>query len=486
MKKFFSSYKKMSVVAKASLWFLVCTIIQKCLALLTTPIFTRIMDTEQYGYFSTYLSFTTILTVILTFNFDTCAYMNGISKFDDQKKKDELASSLLCLTALLTTAVTILTCIFGDQLSQLFSLPKELFILMMLEILFIPPVKFWMVKQRFAYKYVSLVLVILGMLVMNNALGIVGVLYLPADHAFSRVLAITVVQFAVGIVLYVYFFMRSGWFRFTKYWRHGLKLNLPLIPHGISIMVLSFSDKIMINSMVGPYQAGIYGVAYNASQIINALKLSIVDALRPWFHEKLKNKRYGEIKGLCRFIFLINILMTFIIVGLAPEIIMILAAPQYYDAIYIIPPVAASSYFTFIYNICAIIEMYYERNKRVMVASVIAAVTNVVLNYLLIPVFGYLAAGYTTLVSYIVLSVFHLLFVNSIKKEEMDGYSIIDGKTTVLLSLVVLAGMLLFTVLYSYIWLRLAAVLVLLAACFLMRKRLINTFKAIKRAKKAK
>lgn len=482
--KLWSTYKKLSVVVRASLWFMMCTMLQKCLTLITTPIFTRIMDTEQYGYFSTYLSITTIFTVILTLNFDTCAYMNGISKFETEKEKDQLASSLLSLTMIITIVFGVIVFLLKNRLSLWLALPQELILLMSLEILFIPPVKFWMVKQRFSYKYVSVVAVTLGMLLVNNILGVILVLNSTLNQAVMRISSIVVVQFIVGVFIYIYYFRKSGWFNLTKYWKYGLRLNLPLIPHGLSIMILSFSDRIMINTMVGATQVGIYGVAYSAGQIINAIKLSLVDALRPWVYEKLKRKEYKEIKGICQFIFIMNILLTFIVVGLAPEIIHILASEQYYEAIYIIPAVAASTYFTFIYNICAIVELYYEKNKKVMVASVIAAITNIILNYCCIPKFGYLSAGYTTLFSYMVLSILHLFFLNRIRKEEMDGIAVIDIKLTVILSLVVLGSMMLFTFLYAYTWIRLIVVLAIVMICFFMRKKFIIIFKSLRSIKK--
>ena len=45
---------------------------------------------------------------------------------------------------------------------------------------------------------------------------------------------------------------------------------------------------------------------------------------------------------------------------------------------------------------------YFEENSYLVKGSILSAVLNIVLNFLLIPVFGYVVAGYTTLFSYIV------------------------------------------------------------------------------------
>ena len=48
------------IQAKASIWFVLCSVVQKVFAFLTTPIFTRIMSAEEYGVVSVYNSWISI------------------------------------------------------------------------------------------------------------------------------------------------------------------------------------------------------------------------------------------------------------------------------------------------------------------------------------------------------------------------------------------------------------------------------------------
>ena len=61
-------YGKISIPVKASLWFVICSILQKGIALITVPVFTRLMTTEQYGFFSTYTSWYSIILVFTSLN----------------------------------------------------------------------------------------------------------------------------------------------------------------------------------------------------------------------------------------------------------------------------------------------------------------------------------------------------------------------------------------------------------------------------------
>ena len=92
--------------------------------------------------------------------------------------------------------------------------------------------------------------------------------------------------------------------------------------------------------------------------------------------------------------------MTF----LAPEIVQILATEEYYEAIYIMPPIAAGVFLTCVSNMYTNVLIYYKKTQYIMLAAIIAALSNVILNFIFIRKYGYMAAAYTTLFAYIILS----------------------------------------------------------------------------------
>ena len=100
-------------------------------------------------------------------------------------------------------------------------------------------------------------------------------------------------------------------------------------------------------------------------------------------------------------------LVLMIMIAFAPECIYVFAGNKYTDAVKIIPSVASSLYFIFMYQIFANVEFYYKKNKFIAYASMIGAVLNLVLNYFGIKLFGYIAPGYTTLICYIVFGIAH-------------------------------------------------------------------------------
>ena len=59
-------YKKMSTAVKCSLWFTVANIIQRGVNVIVTPIYTRLLTTEEYGLYSVFMAWFEILVIFAT------------------------------------------------------------------------------------------------------------------------------------------------------------------------------------------------------------------------------------------------------------------------------------------------------------------------------------------------------------------------------------------------------------------------------------
>lgn len=484
IQKFITTYNHIPVAARAGMWFVACTMLQKCVAFITVPIFTRIMPTEEYGLYSTYLSWFAVLDIFCTLNVNSTIYINNYTKANTQEEKDQVAVPLLSLSMTVTFVLFVLYLVLYPALKQVISMPFYLMCLLFIQILFEPPVSMWSTQQRFEFQYVKLVARTIAMVIANSCLGVVFVLLANTNQAIARALSIVIVQIVFGSYFYFYFWKRGNRLFSTKGWKHALDVQLPLLPHSLSLTVLSSSDKIMITNIVGATFSAIYSVAYSAGYVVNVLKNSIVDALRPWVYQKLKQKNYEAIGPTINTIMVLVTVITVCFTAFAPEIIFIMAPAKYYEAIYVIPPVAASSYFTFLYNIFSIVSFYYEKTKKIMFASVSGAVLNIALNTLLIPKFGYIAAAYTTLICYIFLAIAHYRIMRGIVNEYMDNVIIYDMRFIVMMAIVTIGFTALFLFTYKITILRYAVLILVLTFCVVKRKVFLGTLKELKSVKK--
>lgn len=483
VKKLVHTYQNLSVVAKASMWFVACTMLQKSIAFITVPIFTRIMPAEEYGLYSTYLSWLAVLEIICTLNVHNTIYINNYVKSNSQEEKERIAVPLLSLSMTVTIVIFILFLIFYDRLKNILSLPFYLICLLFLQILFEPPVKMWMTQQRFEYKYVKLVFRTISMIFANSVLGISFVLAAKSNQAIARALSIVLVQCVFGTYFYFYFWKRGKKVFSVNGWKHAMNVQLPLLPHSLSLTILSSSDRIMITNIVGAAYSAVYSVAYSAGYVVNVLKSSIVDALRPWIYQKIKVKDYDSIREMVNTVVIIVTLISVCFTAFAPEIIYLMAPAKYHEAVYVIPPVAASSFFTFLYNIFSIISFYHEKTKKIMLASVSGALLNILLNAVLIPRFGYLAAAYTTLVCYVFFAFAHYCIMKGTCRAYMNGIVIYDMRFIVFMSvlMLMLAGAFLIT--YKIAPLRYAILLCALMFAVMKKEKLLGAIKKLSRKK---
>lgn len=474
-------YKSMPVVVKASIWFVICAMLQKSISFITTPVFTRIMSTEQFGIYNTYLSWLQIFIAICTLNMHSGIYVNSLAKSDNEKQGDIIAISLLSLSFVITSALFIVYLLFRNVINELTGMQTGLFVLMFAELMFMPALNMWTVKQRFRYKYAAMIVVTLLTTIMNAGLGIWFVMAAEETRAgFARILSIAMVQVIVGGVCWIYYVKKSGRIFSVREWKHALKMQIPLVPHGLSITVLSSSDKIMINSLVGASAAGLYSVAYSVALVTKTFKDCIVEAVKPWVYKKIREKKIYEVEKMIKSITLAIFAMEVFIMLLAPEVIYVMGGKKYAEAVYIIPPVIASVYFTFVYNVLVMFEMYYEKVMNIMTVSIICAVLNIVTNYIFIPIFGYIAAGYTTLFCFMIFCIAHYFPVRKICDENYDGQQVISGKFLILVSVCVLCITAAVIALYSFRIIRYVIIVGLMTVIAAKRRELAAVVKQIK------
>lgn len=476
MHKLVQKYHSLSRELRASFWFLVCTVMQKAMSVLTTPLYTRILGTGNYGQYSVFISWLDILSIFVTLRLYYGVFVQGLVKYSDDKER--YASSLQGLGLVLTMAWTVVYLIFHDFWNQLFKLTTVQMLAMMAMIWSTGAFRFWAATQRNEYKYKALVIVSLIANILEPILCVVLILH-SEDKATARILGLVISHFAVYCWLFFIQQKRGKQFCSAKYWKHALMFNIPLLPHYLSQAVLNSSDKIMIREMVGVAEAGIYGLAYSLSRLMSMVNQAMVQTLSPWAYRKLKQNKAGDINNIAVTMLILVAVANLVLIAFAPEIVRIFGPKEFHGAIGVIPPVAMSVYFVFAYNLFAIVEFYYEKTKMIMAASVAAALANIGLNYIFIKQYGYYAAGYTTLFCYILYCVGHYFFMRKVSGIYLGGAKIYNMKQIGLISAGFVALGFVFLASYPNIYIRYGIIAALLAGMFVIRKRIIAAAKSI-------
>lgn len=418
MGKFLQKYQKMSVQVRASFWFLICSFLQKGISSITTPIFTRLLTTEEYGQYGAFNSWLGIITIFVTLNLFYGVYTQGLVKYEEERAV--YSSSLQGLTLTMCLAWTAVYLVFRVFWNSLFALTTVQMLAMLVMIWATAAFNFWAAEQRVTYSYRRLVLLTLLVSAAKPAVGIFFVIH-AQDKVTARILGLALVELVGYTGLFVIQMARGKVFYSGKFWRYALLFNLPLVPHYLSQTVLSSADRIMIRDMVGKSQAGIYNLAYQISLLMTLFNTALSQTLSPWIYQKIKAGRAKDVSGVAFMAMGLIACANLMLMLLAPEAVAVFAPRSYYDAIYVIPPVSMSVFFMFSYDLFAKFEFYFEKTAFIMVASVTGALLNLVTNYIFIQKYGYYAAGYTTLFCYLIYAAGHYLMMNRVCDRYLDG-----------------------------------------------------------------
>lgn len=472
-----NKYKNLSAPLKASFWFLVCGFIQKGIQLISTPIFTRIMSTSEYGQYSVYTSWFGIISIFATLNLASGVFMQGLVKFEDDK--EVFTSALQGLSTLTISICATIYILFHKFWDLIFDLPFILMVAMFIDMLLQIAFNFWSGIQRVDYKYKKLIFITIFNALATPIVGVFAVTNFM-QKVEARVISSIFINLIAFTSLYIIQFKNGKKFYEKRYWNYALKFNIPLIPHYLSQVVLNQSDRLMIKYMINFDKAGIYSVACSMAMVMSVLNQAILNTLNPWIYKKIKNKEYNDIGSVSYTILIIIAVANFLLIVLAPELIKIMAPKEYYEAIWIIPPVAASIFFMFMYSLFADFEFYFEKTKFIMIASVIGAIINIVLNYIFIPIFGFIVAGYTTLLCYIFYAMGHYYFMRKINKEFMNGENAYNIKVILAISIIFLGVSALVIVLYNYIIIRYSIIAIFIFILILYKNNIIKLFRVLK------
>ena len=191
IKSYITKMQNASAPVKAAFWFTVCSIINKCIQLITVPIFTRILTTTEYGQYSIFVSWQSILLIIATLNIYSNVFNNGMIKYPQEQ--DKFLSSMQGLTTSITLVLMLVFLCFRKQLSEFIGLPVFLILILLVEIMLTPGYELWAAKQRFDFKYKKVVASTIALVVLNPLVGLLFV-WVAREKGYARILSVLVVQ----------------------------------------------------------------------------------------------------------------------------------------------------------------------------------------------------------------------------------------------------------------------------------------------------
>lgn len=474
--------KRMSTGVKASVVYTVASFLTKGLAIFTVPVFTRMMSTSEIGVVNLYNSWFSMISVVTTLALTSGGFQLAMKEF--RNERDQYVSSVLTLTTGMACLVALIYVINPLYWNNLLGLSTGLVILLILQLLFTPASDFWLARQRYEYKYKLAAIVSFLSALFASVISVIAVVWGNSAGAPNlgeiRLYANYSVILSVACVIWISIYAKGKTIYNAKYWRFSLSLSIPLIGNSFASQILSVSDRTMIGKMVDNSAVGIYGTLYTVSSLSMIVWQAINASFVPFLFENIdKPEREHDIKKISAQLLTAFAVVAFVLTIMAPEIVLVLATKEYYNAIYIMPPICAGIFLISLSNMNTNVLIYHKKTKFIMISSCVAATVNVILNYFGIKMFGYMAAAYTTLIAYMILALMQGVVSTRVHRKIVgdEKATVYDMKYIYMLAVVTIVLCTSCILLYQHTILRYCIIAVLIVLAVVFRNKILMLFK---------
>ena len=474
IKTFFKKLNSASPATKAGFWFVVSNILLKGISFITTPIFTRLLEIADYGTTSVFVTWENVIGIFASLSLSGGVYNVAMTKHSDDI--DRYTSSMLGLTLLSSVFVYIICIAINLFYPNLFELNTVFLLFMWLQNFTSACISFWLVRKRFLYDYKSVISYTFINAFLSPLIAIIAVTVFQNNKAFAKVIGAGVIGIIIGLCIFVNFLKKGKTLYNKNYWKFALKFNLPLLPHYLSSTILSSSDKLMINSIVSTAHAGIYSIAHSITGLLDIITHSINYALIPFTLQSIKQNNFKGLKKSINICTLLIAIICVLVTMFAREGVLIFASSKYLDAILFIPALSSAVLINFVVSIIGNILFYHEKTAQMSIITIVKAIVNVVLNYVCIKKWGYVAAGYTTLISS---TLGFIIYYFVVKKYEPNFNKIVDVKLLILIFLMY-GIIVVYSIIFAEVLLaRIILIVAILITVCIFSKKIINFFKTM-------
>lgn len=401
------------LAVKVGFWYVASTFLIKSMALITTPIFARIMDTEAYGEFSNFVSWRSILLVIVgleLYNTLPRAY------YDYRRDFDEYASTITIFSGIVTCFFYIIFLAGKSFFLGFVTIPKEFIHILFISLLFASCKNIYLTREKTLYHYKSVALISVIDGIIPTLVSIIAVLIVSDSLKLpARIYGFYFTSLITGIVCGLVILWRGRRFK-GRYCSYAVKLAFPLQINFLTIYLLTNTNTIIAKNIMGATSSAVVSISTSVLHIVTVLFQSMNGAITTWLMDKLEQKKYREAgrESLVYIAFLSIITLGTIL--LAPEVVLILGGKKYIEATVLIPGMAAASLIQAVVSIFTVILTYDKNVVKTASFTGIIAVASIVLKILLLPVFGMLCLPYVNLMASIMMFIVNYILVR------MAGY----------------------------------------------------------------
>ena len=319
---------------------------------------------------------------------------------DKKNRIKEFRKSVLCLSFVIMILSSVVVLLAGKILLNEFSV----FIIVMLLLhsygFFVINYRMYSANMENDYKRKQWLLIL--PYAFQLIIPILFMLFLSQTSFEIRVIGSTVGVCGIAVLLFIEMMRYKGKLIDINDWKYALSIALPSVVMSISYMLMQQCDKVMITNICGSSDTAVYSVIYYLGYAIIAVDQAVAPVRQAWIYQKLDEQDVHEAGNIQKWYLVVIAILTTGLIMAGPEVVKIIAPSSYWQFEYIVPFVV-SACMMMLYRFYTEITLFYKKNMILSMCVCVCAIINIILNAVLIPRAGAVAACYTTVVSYFLL-----------------------------------------------------------------------------------
>ena len=368
--------------------------------LITIPYVSRVLGVDNVGIYNFAASIVSYFVLIAQLGINTFAIREGAKYRDDKKKISSFASDVFTINVIstITSYILLFICLLFAT-----SLKNYTFIIFILsfEILLNTIGCEWIYTIYEEYGYITFRTIIVQILSIVALFLFVRTESDLINYCYIMVISVSGANIINLFTLRNYCKLRLSISKNTKLYLIPILL---LFVNSIATTVYVNSDVTILGLIKSDYYVGLYSIATKIYSTVKSIIAAMIIVSIPRLSYLIGNNKKEEFKKLS-----LKIINSLIVVALpamvgliilSDDVILILSGKDFLPGVMslrILSVALIFSVFSWFYMSCILIPS--KKDKEVLVATIISAVVNILLNILLIPLFYQDGAAFTTVIA---------------------------------------------------------------------------------------
>lgn len=420
--------KELKTLAKETAIYGISSIVGKFLNWCLVPLYSYVLvNSADYGIVTNLYAWTALIVIILTYGMETGFFRFANKNPEDEQKTNRVYSTTLTCLGTTSALFAILCVIFCEPIANAMGYGTHSEFILMLGIVVsmdafdsIPfsylryknkPITFAVLKLVMIFTNIlfNIFFLIICPKIYVHSPELIDWFYRP-DYGVGYIFVANLISTTtVTLALIPYIFASKYNFDFHVL-KQMLKYSLPLVILGIAGIMNQTIDKILFpiiypDKIEGMRLLGIYGACFKIAMIMMMFTYAFRFAYEPFIFAKNRQSNSKEMYADAMKYYILSTLIIFLGMTFYVDIFKLFLGPEYREGIKVVPIVLISYFFQGVfYNL----SLWYKLIDKTMYGayfSLIGLVVTVVLDVAFIPKFGYMAAAWSSLVCYFIITI---------------------------------------------------------------------------------